>query len=251
LIALLALLAFAGTSRPAYAQKTVHVKEYKKKDGTVVKAHDRKAPTSKGGASTTSSTSVTSGGSSPSAAVLTNNGTAATATSSPIELKLMGSVPPPLDGFVTAILASGQSIRLRAQDIDYPKTATAPSYLVIRPESFELLHDRDGRSFFSLKFSDGYRASAWQEDVNLALTNTPAQEVVKPAGLAYATYSRFIEGMTLDQANQLFGFEPVEISRAEISGAKTVLYQWKQGDAVIVAMFKDGHLLSKMAFALR
>lgn len=29
----------------ASAQKTVHVKQYKKKDGTIVKAHDRKAPT--------------------------------------------------------------------------------------------------------------------------------------------------------------------------------------------------------------
>ncbi|MEO8483108.1 MAG: HNH endonuclease signature motif containing protein [Acidobacteriota bacterium] len=37
------LLAKSGSS-----QKTVHVKEYRKKDGTVVRAHDRKPPKSKG-----------------------------------------------------------------------------------------------------------------------------------------------------------------------------------------------------------
>jgi hypothetical protein len=43
-VILACLLAFAA---PAFAQKTVHVKEYKRKDGTVVKAHGRKVAGSK------------------------------------------------------------------------------------------------------------------------------------------------------------------------------------------------------------
>jgi hypothetical protein len=45
LLACILLFAF-GTVAPEYVhagQKTVHVKEYKRKDGTVVKAHNRKA----------------------------------------------------------------------------------------------------------------------------------------------------------------------------------------------------------------
>jgi hypothetical protein len=51
-VALLLILAI-GTSTPLSAtgngrgQKTVHVKEYTKKDGTTVEAHDRKAPSPK------------------------------------------------------------------------------------------------------------------------------------------------------------------------------------------------------------
>ena len=48
LIALVIALSFVVTpSVSAGGQKTVHVKEYKKQDGTVVKAHDRKPPESK------------------------------------------------------------------------------------------------------------------------------------------------------------------------------------------------------------
>lgn len=60
-LAVLLCLAIGGTpawSAPA-PQKTVHVKEYKKKDGTVVKAHDRKEPNSKAAPSPTSSASPT------------------------------------------------------------------------------------------------------------------------------------------------------------------------------------------------
>jgi hypothetical protein len=42
-ITIVALLLACGIP-PAWAQKTVHVKGYTKKDGTVVKPHDRKAP---------------------------------------------------------------------------------------------------------------------------------------------------------------------------------------------------------------
>ena len=37
-----------NTTIAAAQKKTVHVKEYTRKDGTVVKAHDRAAPRSKG-----------------------------------------------------------------------------------------------------------------------------------------------------------------------------------------------------------
>jgi len=69
LVALIA--AFAITSTPNFAWsaqkgKTVHVKEYKKKDGTVVKAHDRKSKKSKG-RNPTPTHAVSSSASSPSA----------------------------------------------------------------------------------------------------------------------------------------------------------------------------------------
>jgi ribosomal protein L44E len=57
-LALVAVFALAGTPNNAWSApqkgKTVHVKEYKKKDGTTVKAHDRKASKEKasGGSST-------------------------------------------------------------------------------------------------------------------------------------------------------------------------------------------------------
>lgn len=50
LLALILALAFlSGTSADSFAaqKKTVHVKEYQRKDGTTVKAHDRVAPKSK------------------------------------------------------------------------------------------------------------------------------------------------------------------------------------------------------------
>lgn len=52
LIALAVIVTIGGqtplsASGGAGGQKTVHVKEYKKKDGTTVKAHDRKAPKEK------------------------------------------------------------------------------------------------------------------------------------------------------------------------------------------------------------
>jgi len=43
LIAILLIIALAGISN---AQKTVHVRGYRRKDGTVVRAHDRRAPKS-------------------------------------------------------------------------------------------------------------------------------------------------------------------------------------------------------------
>lgn len=50
-VALVVALAFAAA--PLLAQKTVHVREYTRKDGTVVHAHERSAPRSKSPATTT------------------------------------------------------------------------------------------------------------------------------------------------------------------------------------------------------
>lgn len=52
--------AFAAAKGGSSSSKSVHVKEYRKKDGTVVKAHDRKPPKEKstGGSSKRSTTST-------------------------------------------------------------------------------------------------------------------------------------------------------------------------------------------------
>jgi hypothetical protein len=254
LVALVALLlVFIATSTfpaPAHAQKTVHVKEYKRKDGTIVKAHDRKAPASKG-ATSSSSGAGSSTGSSKAA-----NGATLTPAAMPLALKLKSPLPNHIDGFVIASLASGATIRLRSQDIDYEKTAVSPNRVVIRPETFMLMNASDGRAYFNLTFSNRYAVTAWQDDVDLDAmrprsATTTAESDATIQGMAMATYSRLTEGMTVEEVTKILGFEPVEESRAEIAGAKTVLYKWKRDESVIVVMFKDGQLFSKLPFGLR
>ena len=69
--------------------------------------------------------------------------------------------------------------------------------------------------------------------------------------MTYANYARLADGMSIAQVTDVLGVDPVEISRAEISGDQTVLLQWKQESAVVVAMFKNGKLFSKLPFGLR
>ena len=52
----------AGSGQKAGSGKTVHVKEYTRKDGTKVKAHDRKAPERKTTATTPTPSTTTAGG---------------------------------------------------------------------------------------------------------------------------------------------------------------------------------------------
>ena len=52
----IALICILGACSLSFAQKTVHVRTYTRKDGTVVAAHDRSAPGTKSTTSATSST---------------------------------------------------------------------------------------------------------------------------------------------------------------------------------------------------
>lgn len=73
----LAVSLLGGGTGIAFAQKTVHVKTYVKKDGTVVQAHDRKAPEKKGD-NTSSTASTTTSSASSSSAKSTTTSTAST-----------------------------------------------------------------------------------------------------------------------------------------------------------------------------
>ena len=68
-----------------------------------------------------------------------------------------------------------------------------------------------------------------------------------------AEYARLATGMTYRQAVEIIGFEGEELSRSEIAGITTVLYQWMNpgfSGANMNAMFQDGRLVQKAQFGL-
>lgn len=242
-VVLLTLLTFVASALPALAQKTVHVNEYKRKDGTVVKAHDRKAPSPK--AATASSTTASNSGA--------TGAVAFTKATTVVILKLKGPLPSPIDGVVNAPLASGATIRLRATDIDYERTATDRTRVVLQPVGFTQMTAGDGRQYMNLTFSSGYAVTAWREDIDYDAMRPPELTRAESTahGIAMASYSQLADGMAVEQATKILGFAPTEESRAEIAGAKTVLYKWKRDESVIVVVFKDGQLFSKLPFGLQ
>ena len=69
-----------------------------------------------------------------------------------------------------------------------------------------------------------------------------------------AEYARLTTGMTYRQAVEIIGFEGEELSRSEIAGITTVMYQWTNSGlfstANMNAMFQDGRLVTKAQFGL-
>lgn len=68
-----------------------------------------------------------------------------------------------------------------------------------------------------------------------------------------AEYARLATGMTYRQAVEIIGFEGEELSRSEIAGITTVMYQWTNpgfSGANMNAMFQDGGLIQKAQFGL-
>ena len=68
-----------------------------------------------------------------------------------------------------------------------------------------------------------------------------------------AEYARLATGMTYRQAVEIIGFEGEELSRSEIAGITTVMYQWTNpgfSGANMNAMFQDGRLVQKAQFGL-
>lgn len=68
-----------------------------------------------------------------------------------------------------------------------------------------------------------------------------------------AEYARLTTGMTYRQAVEIIGFEGEELSRSEIAGITTVMYQWTNrgfSGANMNAMFQDGRLIQKAQFGL-
>lgn len=97
--------------------------------------------------------------------------------------------------------------------------------------------------------------------INGSKTNT----VVAPGGSSSETaasdagpaltmdgYNRVKNGMTFDQVVAIVGKPSQELSRNEMAGTETVMYQWDGSiGANMNAMFQDGKLVQKAQFGLR
>jgi hypothetical protein len=76
--------------------------------------------------------------------------------------------PAPVDGIVTATLASGAYIRVRAQDIDYDRTAAYTNRIVVGAWSATERADKaSGRKYIDMAFANRYVATAWLDDVDV------------------------------------------------------------------------------------
>lgn len=74
-----------------------------------------------------------------------------------------------------------------------------------------------------------------------------------PSGVTMAKYSALTEGMSYADAVRILGAEGTEISRADLAGTTTVMYQW-MGTSVganMNAMFQNDRLVTKAQFGLR
>ena len=84
---------------------------------------------------------------------------------------------------------------------------------------------------------------------NASASSTPAST----AGVTMANYNRLKTGMTYAQVVQILGKEGTELSRNEMAGYETVMYQW-EGDSWgsnMNAMFQNGKLIQKAQFGLK
>lgn len=73
-------------------------------------------------------------------------------------------------------------------------------------------------------------------------------------GVTLAGYSQLRTGMTYKEVIRILGREGVEISRNDLAGYTTVMYQWEgEGSpgANMNAMFQNGRLIQKAQFGLR
>ncbi len=106
-------------------------------------------------------------------------------------------LPHPVDGMVTLTLASAATIRLRATDIDYERTAAYKNTAVIKAETVTAKTDpRSGLKYLDLSFSRRFTATAWDADVD--------HEVMRSG---FAAYHKKTEGINT--------VEPLAVIRAK------------------------------------
>jgi hypothetical protein len=71
-------------------------------------------------------------------------------------------------------------------------------------------------------------------------------------GLTLAKYNRLKTGMSYSEAVRILGAPGEELSRSEVAGYTTVMYQWSgRFGANMNAMFQNGELVSKAQFGLK
>ncbi|KKK94050.1 hypothetical protein LCGC14_2686760, partial [marine sediment metagenome] len=74
----------------------------------------------------------------------------------------------------------------------------------------------------------------------------------KRPGATRAKYARIKTGMSYAEVVAIIGTSGEELSRSELAGHTTVMYQWKgTGISNMNAMFQNGGLITKAQFGLR
>jgi hypothetical protein len=73
-----------------------------------------------------------------------------------------------------------------------------------------------------------------------------------PPIVTLSEYNAIVEGMSYGDVARAIGDTGEELSRSEIMGTTTVMYQWKNSNGSNMnAMFQDGRLVSRAQFGLR
>lgn len=75
----------------------------------------------------------------------------------------------------------------------------------------------------------------------------------RPEGVTMSKYLRLEDGMSYAEAVRILGEPGEEISRSDLAGYTTVMYQWKaeRGIGNMNAMFQNDKLVTKAQFGLR
>lgn len=75
---------------------------------------------------------------------------------------------------------------------------------------------------------------------------------VESSQVTMANFSNIATGMSYKQVSTILGESGTELSRNDIAGFETVMYQWQSsGLGNMNAMFQNGRLISKAQFGLR
>lgn len=79
----------------------------------------------------------------------------------------------------------------------------------------------------------------------------PQPAFAPPPVVTKAEYDRIIEGMTYETVRSIIGASGEEISRSDIAGYTTAMYQWSNANGSNMnAMFENNRLVSKAQFGL-
>jgi len=80
----------------------------------------------------------------------------------------------------------------------------------------------------------------------------PRAVQMQPSRITLSQFMKIEDGMSYQAIARLLGRDGTELSRSNLGGASTVIYQWQNDDlSNMNAMFQNGQLISKAQFGLR